>query len=296
VTARRATSVLLVVALMTTGVYLIVYLFRWQWNRALICGVLFVATEVLIVGRLVLQRMRAIEERLAALAVDDRPRVRLVQSRPERTDRFAWLRDATTRTNVFLPLLLGAGVLASAAAWAVEALARRTARPALERSLAISLAPLAFPAGGFIGPLPSEAPARPAHPGWRRVGVGLASAVVATTIGLGIDVIADATQTRPDRLDLGATTVVDLHFRGARALADPTRHASDLVRVCVSQSFSRDIPEMAVAGLGPSGARVFLDADLGDRGATRLRGCLEDTTLERIQASVVALSEVPPPD
>src|SRR5690606_27692531 len=110
------------------------------------------ATEVLIVGRLILQRLRAVEERLARLQSSEGIRVRLVENRPEPADRFAWMRDAPGRTNVFLPVLLGAGVLASAAAWAVEAVARRTARPVLERSLAAALAPLAFPDGGFVGP------------------------------------------------------------------------------------------------------------------------------------------------
>jgi hypothetical protein len=113
-------------------------------------------------------------------------------------------------------------------------------------------------------------------------------------VAAGIDVVADATQTRPDQLVRDTTTVIDLEFRGERATADPTRHASDLVRVCASQSFVREIPEMAVLDLGTTGARVLLAADLGDHGATRLRGCLEDTTLERIQASVVNLTELPP--
>lgn len=292
-TARRATSILLAVALATTGAYLVVYLVRWQWNRALICGVLFVATEVLFLARMILDRLRTIDERLAAMATQDRAQVRLVQTRPNPRDRFAWLRESTTRTNVFLPVLLGAGVLASAAAWAVEFIARRTARPALERSLATALVPLAFPAGGFVGPAPAVAPARRRSP-WRTVAVGVAATVVAIGVGAAIDVVADATQTRPDRLDDGATTVVDLQFRGARALENPTRHASDLVRVCAAQSFDREIPEMGVIDSGPGSARVVLDGDLGEHGAVRLRGCLEDTTLERIQATVIDLAEIPP--
>src|SRR5687768_1477579 len=161
----------------TTGAYLLVYLVRWQWNRALICGVLFVACEVLLIGRAVLHRLRALDERLSNLTADDRVRVQVVASRPEPHDRFAWMRESVTRTNVFLPVLLGAGVLASAAAWVVESVARRTATPALERSLTVSLRPLAFPSGGFLTPTPPPVPRR--RSSWRRVGFVVAAAAVA---------------------------------------------------------------------------------------------------------------------
>lgn len=291
-TARRVTTLLLVVAQATTGVYLLVYLYRWQWNRALICGVFFLATEVLVIGRLILGRLRAIDERLAALP-DERVHQRLVETRPEPVDRFEWLRSSAGRTNVFLPVLLGAGVLASGIAWAVEALARRTARPTMERSLAVALAPLGFPAGGFLAPT-APVPVRAGRPGWQRVALVLAVAAVAGGTAGAIDVVADATQTRPDRIDDGVTTVVDLRFRGERATSDPGRHATHLVEFCTAP-FRRQIETIAVVPGDRGRARVVLDADLGEHGTTRLRGCLEDTTLERVQATVVDVAEVPAP-
>lgn len=285
---RRLTGTLLAVAQVTTGAYLVVYLFRWQWNRALIAGVLFVATEVLVVGRLVLQRLRAIEDRLDEVA-DDRVQVRLVQSRPEPADRFAWLRDRVTGTNVFLPLLLGAGVLASGVAWVVEAVARRTARPSLERSLAVALAPIAFPSGGFVAATPAVERGRRRWP----IIVPI-SVVLIVAISLLVDVVSDATQTRPDQLQHGVVSAVELEFRGNRALDDPARHASDLLAVCTSQSFTRDLPQLAVNTLEPGRVQVLVSGDLGERGAIRLRGCLEDTTLDRIQASVVGVRELQP--
>jgi len=292
VSVRRATTSLLVIAQVTTGAYLVIYLFRWQWNRALISGVLFVATEILLVGRLVLRRLQVLEDRLEGGISAEAVRVRLVETRPEPVDRFRWLRDASTRTNVFLPLLLGVGVFASAATWAVEGVARRTARPALERSLAQSLAPLAFPAGGFLD-VPVVRP-RPTHRGsLPRAPLVLAAVAMILAVGAIVDVVADATQTRPDRLEPGVTTLVDLRFRGDRALADPVRHAADLVQTCTAQSFRREIDAAAVFATGGDTVRVVLHSDLGEHGATRLRGCLEDVTLDRIQATVASISEVP---
>lgn len=292
--ARRATWLLLAAAQASTGVYLIVYLYRWQWNRALICGVLFLATEVLVIARLILQRLRSIEERVAAAdtAAGQRVQVHLLETRPEPVDRFAWLRESVTHTNVFLPVLLGAGVLASAVAWAVEGVARRTAQPAMERTLVGALRPLAFPTGGFLIAPPPPAPVERHR--LRRVSVGIAALAVAAIVGVGIDVVADATQTRPERLIEGTTTVVDLQFRGERAVNDTERHATSLIAACTAE-FSRQIPTLAVLVGNDASVRVLLDVDLGDHGATRLRGCLEDTTIDRVQAGVVDITRVLPP-
>ena len=62
---------------------------------------------------------------------------------------FAWMGDPT-QMNVFVPLLMGAGVLVSAVAWLVERMARATARPVLERDLTRRLGALTMPAQGFI--------------------------------------------------------------------------------------------------------------------------------------------------
>ena len=52
--------------------------------------------------------------------------------------------------NVFVPVLMGAGVLMSGIAWLVERVARATVRPAAERGLAAQLDGLALPANGFV--------------------------------------------------------------------------------------------------------------------------------------------------
>jgi hypothetical protein len=55
------------------------------------------------------------------------------------------------QTNVFVPVLLGAGVVLSALAWVVDRIARLTAVPTMERGLARKLSHLQPPPGGLLG-------------------------------------------------------------------------------------------------------------------------------------------------
>ena len=57
-----------------------------------------------------------------------------------------------SRVNVFVPVLLGAGVIVSGIAWVVERIGRATAGKSMERGLALKLESLAPPAAGLIAP------------------------------------------------------------------------------------------------------------------------------------------------
>ena len=131
-----------------TALYFFVYLWRWEWNRALIAGVLFVATEVAVGTALVLGRLRRLEARMQA--PDPAVLARIRETAPPPRDHFEWLAPKADRFSVFVPVLIGMGVVASGLAWLVERLARATASPVLERGLASRLTPLAWPAGGLV--------------------------------------------------------------------------------------------------------------------------------------------------
>ncbi|MPY95993.1 MAG: hypothetical protein GEV08_23930 [Acidimicrobiia bacterium] len=151
---RRIGLAVGVVTLLASGSYVFVYLYRWEWNRALVSGLIFLACEVALTTFLLNQRLRATEARLDTL-VDvrhDRVLRRLEETAPAPRASFAWL-ARPEHTNVFVPVLLGAGVVLSALAWLVERVARVTARPTLERSLAGRLGELAPPAHGFLDPV-----------------------------------------------------------------------------------------------------------------------------------------------
>lgn len=155
--------------LAATGLYFFVYLWRWEWNRALIAGVLFVATEVAMAAAVILNRLRRLEARVQP---DPAVLARLRETAPAPRDHFAWLSPKSGRVGVFVPVLIGMGVVASGLAWLIERLARVTASPVLEKGLAARLAPLAWPAGGLVpdqddddlailvGPVPERRPAR----------------------------------------------------------------------------------------------------------------------------------------
>ncbi len=136
------------VMLFFTALYFFVYLWRWEWNRALIAGILFVATEVAVATAIVLNRVHRLDVKLGT--PDPAVLARIRESAPPARDHFEWLSPKSDQAHVFVPVLIGMGVVASGLAWLVERLARATAGPALERGLAARLSPLAWPAGGLV--------------------------------------------------------------------------------------------------------------------------------------------------
>jgi hypothetical protein len=140
-TPRRLAMLLLTITVVGAGIYVLLYLYRWEWNRALTAGMFVIVAEVALVAMTLQGRLRRIEDRLGAGApVPDQLLARLQESRPEPRQHFAWLQPSD-RFGVFVPVLMGAGVILSGLAWVVERLAKATARPALERGLAQKLGP-----------------------------------------------------------------------------------------------------------------------------------------------------------
>ena len=159
---RRISALLGGAVLVSTALYCFVYLWRWEWNRALIAGLLFVATEVAMATATVLNRVRGLGDRLAS--PDPAVLARIHEAAPPPRNHFEWLSPKSGHLGVFVPVLIGMGVVASALAWLVERLARATAGPALERGLAARLSPLAWPAGGLVPEEDDDALAVLDHP------------------------------------------------------------------------------------------------------------------------------------
>jgi hypothetical protein len=136
--------------LLVSGGYVFIYLYRWEWNRAIISGVIFLAAEVAIIGWALNHRIAELHRRLD----DERARRiggHLADARQEqRSSAFDWLSPTSHRTNVFVPILMGAGLVLSGLAWLVERVARATAGRANDAGLAQQLSRLAPPVGGFL--------------------------------------------------------------------------------------------------------------------------------------------------
>lgn len=142
-----------VAALVSSGVYLFVYLARWEWNRTLFMGIVFIAAEVGLGIALVLARLATASPPVATRrtngGIDAAVLARLAETRRKHR-RFAWLADELTHTNVFITMLVGGGVAISAAAWVLDKLGSRLTTPAAERSLARRLSVLGFPPDGLM--------------------------------------------------------------------------------------------------------------------------------------------------
>jgi hypothetical protein len=197
--ARRIGLLAGVVTLGASGWYVAVYLARWEWNRALMAGVLFLAAELGLLGLVLVDRLARLERRLdepragvpgvvepvtaspagRSAPGGTRPRRTEVIPRTEPDPRvlarvraaappsrrpFAWL-DPADRLSVFVPVLLGAGVLLSGVAWLVERIARLAGGATLDRRLAMRLDVLALPPGGLLGDDEPPDPFHPSHPG-----------------------------------------------------------------------------------------------------------------------------------
>lgn len=278
----------LTIALLSSGTYLFVYLYRWEWHRALVAGVLFVAAEIGLASTAILDRLRSIEGRLqgGAVATPASPETlaRLKDAAPEPRTNFDWLTRQRSEMSVFVPLLLGAGVVLSAAAWLVERISRVTAGSALERGLANRLVPLSLPAGTLAGapaPVPHRRSLVP------HVAVALGAIGVAT---LGLDTLADATQTRPDpkRPGTASAVVVNIASRTPRTSLEATRA---LWGACTTQ-LGNGHQVVDMSDLGGGDVHVVVRPQIGKYAERRLRGCIADATTDKIMASVASVRPV----
>jgi hypothetical protein len=266
-----------------------------------VAGLFFVAAEVAMVGTSLLRRLRALEAKLdAAAARPPAPAVveRIHESAPPLPDRFAWLRDQASSTNVFVPVLLGAGVVLSLLAHAVERLASATATPALERRLASRLQPLALAPGGLLAPAQPLDPPPPAGTSGQRWANRAFSALAVVLLLFGttqlIDIVADATQTRHDAVPDGRS--VELTFTvDTKGRVPDLEEVAEALWVACRGVLNRSVQSDEPAEVSPHTFRVVVTPAIGEHARRRLEGCFEDATLDRTSGRVVSILEIPTP-
>jgi hypothetical protein len=175
----------------------------------------------------------------------------------------------------------------------VEQTARHTTTPALERRLARRLTPLALPAGGLLGPEPAIlAPSTRSDSarGWL---LPLAAVVVVTGLGFGgFDWLEDSLETRPDIQREHVSTVISVEMRGARSTAWPAQAAATLWGTCSHVLHGKVGPAM-IDDLGDGRFDITVPTYIGTYAEGRMRGCLEDALVDRVQARVIGLESIP---
>jgi hypothetical protein len=298
---RRVAFALVLGVLAASGAYALIYLFRWEWHRAIITALFFVAAEVGLGVSVVLRRIGRLEQQIAELAdsgvaangsaVDPNVLARIHESGPEPSKPFAWLDPRQSNLSVFLPFLLGVGALASGLAWIVEQLARRATAPVLERRLAQRLAPIAMPAGGLLSPAPVPM-AQSRRGGRSRMLVRLVAAVAMLALSVAtIDWLGDTLQTRPDERRPDVTTQIHVELRGARSTARPEQVAATLWGTC-SHVLHGSVPAATIREVAGGRIQLTVQMHVGSHAEERLRGCLQDAVVDRVQATVVSLERV----
>ena len=103
---------------------------------------------------------------------------------------------------------------------------------------------------------------------------------------LAIDVIGDATQTRPDHVrdDYVSEVVFDIDTRLQR---DEGRLAAGLWGAC-QNTVTNEAP-FGLERLGDDTFKVVLEPELGTHARQRLVGCLEDATIDRVLGDVMSV-------
>lgn len=273
------------VVLVVSGVYLLVYLYRWEWNRAMISGLFFVAAEVALVGSAMLRRVGRLERRL-----DDLGRATVTPTPEGDTTEgpFAWLR--TDGAEVFVPVLLGIGVVLSAFAYVIERIAGLTAGVTGEAGAGRRLRRLDSVAGGpaLEG---AEASVAFVPPPERTVRAGRAAAwvivalVSAALLATAINVLAELTQYRPEPGPVGGRSTYDLVIELRDDSGGETSIARALWLSCSSNVTSGATARIVAAGDGHVTLTVAPQVAKNDD--RRFTGCLEDAQLDHVIVDVV---------
>jgi hypothetical protein len=286
--ARVVFSLIIGSVLAGAGSYLLVYLYRWEWNRALISGLFFMIAEVALVGVLLARRLSSIERRL-----DERgttPITGAPPAHPSDAPTFPWLQPGSL--GVFVPVLLGVGAILSVLAYAVERLGAATARGA---RIDGRLAAIALPGTDLQG-RPAAPSTRPASGPTSRPRGGAVTAVVATVAITGTVLLLSSIATYRDPPDpVSGTTTIVLQVDARSGSPDAEAVANTLWMACrgnVDDGVGLVSVEPLVAGV----ARVTVAPRVAVPDERRFLGCLEDLRFDGVRIEVRAVSTEPAAD
>lgn len=291
--ARSIGLTLASVILAVSGIYVVVDLARWEWNRALISALVFVAALVVVVSMSILRQLRRLEERVVTLAEQRQESggvagtLRAANAESS-SRRFHWLEQPPDRLGVFIPVLLGAGVVMSFVAYVIERVAGAFASATIDR-VTVRQLDSALPLGDGLADESTHPRAGPArHP----VAVAVV-AVVSVLLSLAaIEGLRQLTQTRPDEITTFGTTTIVVGIEQRRTADPAVVVAGDLWGACRSR-LPGGITVLSILPSGPDEATIAIDRALGRTGRLRIVGCLQDHTMDLVRADVREVYAVP---
>lgn len=302
------------IVLTAAGVYVVVYLARWEWNRAIVAATVFIAMLQVVSTAVIASRLRDLSSRSSIVVVhssgseegadmavgddsgigdgvgadtlDDSVLAALQAAGEQRARRhFDWLRADSGTVGVFVPVLLGTGMILSAVAWLVERIAGLVAGHSVDRATARS-APLHMPlAAGRSDPTGALAPLTETAVPRRRRTTAFLVAVLLAVAGIGVESVRRLTQSVPDT-GTGGRTVLEIAVRTKRD-RPPADVAAALWGVCRERLDG--LPHAVVADADGNVVTLLVDRSLQRTAQRRVTGCIEDFTIDGVLATVVRL-------
>ena len=120
--------------------------------------------------------------------------------------------------------------------------------------------------------------------------VAILLALVAAAV-VGVDVLGDLTQSRPDAVHEGEVTELVLSIEHDRFVQGDDAAANALWAVCAGQTGSRATEPLARIDGGLY--RIVLSPAVGEHESRKLRGCLHDLTVDRVSGSIESWRTMP---
>jgi hypothetical protein len=199
--------------------------------------------------------------------------------------RFRWLERPPDTFGVFIPVLLGAGVVLSFVAYLIERIAGAFATAALDPRTVRELAPDLPLGAGMVEPATGARRHDPGHRPAARAATLVVTLVLAVALVQGL---RGLTQTRPDELTAPGATALVVEIEQSRQIRPLPVVAEDLWSSCRSR-LPAPIELVTIIPTVGHQVRFHLDRSLGSTGQARLTGCLEDYTLDLVRADVLSI-------
>ena len=289
---RGVSLALASVVLGVSGLYVIVDLIRWEWNRATLSALVFVAALIVVVAMVVMRELRRLGDLIGQRSTGETNRLddaavhrALTAHASDAADRhFRWLAAPPDRLGVFVPVLLGAGVIVSFLTYVIERLSSAVASGTVDRATVRALR-TKLPLGNGLVAVDAGAVRRTDQ---RPLGTGalVVAAVVTVALSLiAVGALRDLVQTRPSEITGGGMSVLVVGIEQRRTADPAVDVAAGLWSACRSR-LPAGIPVRSIEATGPNEATITIDRALGRTGRLRITGCLEDHTMDLVRADV----------